>query len=151
MTKWISIKEAAEKYGTAEEKICSLIRHRYITFSYVDDSSLGGNYRDKLLMVSDNDLEEALALNIVPSLKLEEDQSIVRIPFRELDDILQANDHLREVNKSLLFELEAAKRREAKQDYSIKELIKHRPLITSLYSDMLQKVNHLIHKKKKGK
>lgn len=104
MTKWISIQDAANKFGTTEENICSLIRHRYITFSYVDDSSLGGNYRDKLLMVSADDLEEALNFNAVQALR-EEKESIVRIPLRELYDILQANDHLLEVNKSLLSEL----------------------------------------------
>ena len=151
MTKWISIKNAAEKYGTTEQIICSLIRYRYITFSFVDDSSLGGNYRDKLLMVSVDALEEALELNVVASLKQEEDKNIVRIPLRELNDILQSNDHLREVNKSLLFELHAANKREAEQSNLIKKLTKHRPPITSMYSEILQKMNHLIHKKEKSK
>lgn len=143
MTKWISIKDAANKFGTTEEIICSMIRHRYITFSYVDDSSLGGNYRDKLLMISADDLEEALELNVVNSLKKEDDKNIVRIPYRELNDILQANDHLLEVNKSLQYQIKTMKEREKEQYHLIIELTRC-PTRIILHSFIIQKVKNLI-------
>lgn len=143
MTKWISIQDAANKFGTTEEIICSMIRHRYITFSFVDDSSLGGNYRDKLLMISADDLEEALELNVVASLKQDDDKSIVRIPFRELNDILQANDHLIEVNKSLLHQIKTMKEREKEQNSLTITLIQCRSRKT-LHSVIIQKIKYLI-------
>lgn len=135
MTKWISVKSAAEKYGTTEEVIHSLIRLRYITFSFVNDHKLGGDCGTKLMMVNDEEMEEALEFNTVASLPSEvEEESIVRIPFAELNDLLEINDNLREANKALSEELERFKNREEKQGTLLEWGIKLRSRIVSLGS-----------------
>lgn len=135
MTKWISIQSAAEKYGTTEERIYFLIRYRYITFSYVDDSSLGGDYKDKLLMICEDGLEETLELNAVEALKAEADgDDIVRIPLKELNDILQINDSLREANKVLQMELDTIRQKKAGHETFLKRLGRFSSLIVHIYS-----------------
>lgn len=116
MANWICIKEAAKKYGTTEDKIHYLIRMRHITFSYVDDSKLGGDYNDKLLMVNADELNEILDFNAVVPLAFGTKKTpVVRIPLNELNSILQINDDYREVNKRLRVELKILRRKETER------------------------------------
>lgn len=109
MANWICIKDAAQKYGTTEEKIRELIRLRYVAFSYVDDDRLGGDYGDKLLMIDADEINMQLDINVVEVLKEGEDESpVVRIPLDELKDLLEIHDKLREENDALLHELDFA-------------------------------------------
>lgn len=113
MANWICIKDAAEKYGTTEEKIHYLIMLRYVTFSYVDDTKLGGDYSDKLLMVNADELNEILDFNAVEPLAFgTKETPVVRIPLDELNSLLQINDDYSEVNKRLRVELEVLRRKE---------------------------------------
>lgn len=116
MTNWISIKEAAAKYGTTEDKIHYLIRLRYVTFSFLNDTKLGGKYDDKLLMVNNDELNEILDFNaVLPLMSDSKENPVVRIPLDELNSLLQINDNFREVNKSLLAELKILQKREQKK------------------------------------
>lgn len=116
MANWISIKEAAAKYGTTEDKIHYLIRLRYVAFSFLNDTKLGGEYDDKLLMVNDDELNEILDFNVVPSLMSDSKENpVVRIPLDELNSLLQINDNFREVNKNLLIKLEVLEKKEGKR------------------------------------
>lgn len=109
MANWICIKDAAQKYGTTEEKIRELIRLRYVAFSYVDDDRLGGDYEDKLLMIDADEINMQLDINVVEVLKEGEEESpVVRIPLDELKDLLEIHDKLREENDALLHELDFA-------------------------------------------
>lgn len=116
MTNWISIKEAAAKYGTTEDKIHYLIRLRYVTFSFLNDTKLGGKYDDKLLMVNNDELNEILDFNaVLPLMSDSKENPVVRIPLDELNSLLQINDNFREVNKSLLAELKILQKKESKR------------------------------------
>lgn len=109
MANWICIKDAAQKYGTTEEKIRELIRLRYVAFSYVDDDRLGGDYEDKLLMIDADEINMQLDINVVEVLKEGEEKSpVVRIPLDELKDLLEIHDKLCEENNALLHELDFA-------------------------------------------
>lgn len=111
MANWISIKQAAEKFGTTEDKIHRLIRLRYITFSFVDDSKLGGNHDEKLLMVNADELNNNLDMNVVVALNQEtEDMSVVRIPLVELDDLLWINDNFSALNNDLVTKIKTQRR-----------------------------------------
>lgn len=110
MANWISIKDAAKKYDTTEEKIHYLIRYRYLTFSYVDDTKLGGEYRDKLLMIDADEFNETLDFNTVAALGMSsEEKPIVRVPLEELNALLNINDDFREMNKALCKEIRMQK------------------------------------------
>lgn len=111
MANWICIKDAAQKYGTTEEKIRELIRLRYVAFSYVDDNRLGGDYEDKLLMIDADRINMQLDVNVVAVLKEGEEESpVVRIPLNELNDLLEIHDQLREENHALSHELDFARK-----------------------------------------
>lgn len=113
MANWISIKDAAQKYDTTEENICELIRLRYIAFSYLNDDKLGGNYRDKLLMIDADEINIQLDINVVETLKEGEEKSpVVRIPLEELKDLLEINDELREKSDAVSYKLALARKGE---------------------------------------
>ena len=150
MANWISIKAAAEKYGTTEEVVRSLIRLRYINFSFVDDSELA-NLGNNVLMVDADSINKALELNIVNSLEeIPDDESIVRIPAADLKDLLRSNDEYKKLNDSLLNNLHTIQENEEKQHEMSKELGRLSSEIITLHLNTVQSVQEIIDREDEG-
>lgn len=146
MANWISITAAAEKYGTTEEVIRSLVRLRYINFSIVDEYELV-NIDNNILMVDADSINTVLDWNIVEALEENpDDKSIVRIPLVDLNGLFLENEEGRKQQEELLDELNAVLRREAKHKKLLKELSTISSQVIDLQLTSMQQIKEIIEK-----
>lgn len=150
MANWVSIKAAAEMYGTTEEKIRSLIRLRYINFTFADDSHLI-NDDDTILKVDIDSINKTLDLNTVLSLEeIPKDNSIVKVPIADLEELLRTNAEYREIKATLLDELKITQESERKHKETSIELSKLSSQLIALQLKMTQDIEKILNRKDEG-